>query len=49
MAKAIDIEAVSDLTTESFLATLGLFNFRRGFPKNFNSYNRSNSVGADLE
>lgn len=47
--KAVHIEVVTDLTTESFLATLRRFTARRGCPKNIYSDNGSNFVGATKE
>lgn len=47
--KAIHLEAVSDLTTECFLATLKRFIGRRGKPLNIYSDNAMNFVGANIE
>lgn len=45
--KAVHIELVEDLTTESFLAALKRFMARRGKVKNIYSDNEKNFVGAD--
>ena len=45
--KATHLEAVSDLTTESFLACLKRFISRRGLPSELNSDNGSNFRGAN--
>lgn len=47
--KAVHIELVEDLTTESFLATLKRFIARRGKLRNLYSDNGRNFVGADRE
>ena len=44
--KAVHVEAVSDLTTEAFLATLKRFIARRGLPRDIHSDNGSNFIGA---
>ena len=44
--KAVHIEAVSDLTTEAFLATLKRFVSRRGLPQAIHTDNGCNFVGA---
>ena len=44
--KAIHIEAVSDLTTEAFIAALRRLSSRRGFPSHIYSDNATNFVGA---
>ena len=44
--KAVHLEAVSDLTTAAFLATLKRFVSRRGLPKAIHTDNGSNFVGA---
>ena len=45
--RAIHIEAVSDLSTDGFLAALRRFTSRRGHPKNIYSDHGKNFVGAD--
>lgn len=47
--KAVHIELVEDLSTESFIAALKRFISRRGRVKNFYSDNGRNFVGADRE
>ena len=47
--KAIHLELVEDLTTESFIATLRRFTSRRGKPKDIYSDNGTNFVGAYRE
>lgn len=47
--KAIHIELVSDLTTDTFLAALKRFVSRRGLPANIYSDNGTNFVGASKE
>lgn len=49
VTKAVHIEIVSDLTTESFLASLKRFIARRGKPKEIHSDNATNFRGADIE
>ncbi|XP_043464231.1 uncharacterized protein LOC122499785 [Leptopilina heterotoma] len=49
ITKAIDLELVGDLTTESFLAALTRFTGRRGRPLELWSDNATNFRGADLE
>ncbi|GFW22033.1 uncharacterized protein TNCV_4823151 [Trichonephila clavipes] len=44
--KAVHIEAVGDLTTDSFVAALRRFSVRRGAPRHIYSDNGSNFVGA---
>ncbi|GFV18882.1 integrase catalytic domain-containing protein [Trichonephila clavipes] len=44
--KAVHIEAVGDLTTDSFIAALRRFSARRGAPRHIYSDNRTNFVGA---
>jgi len=47
--KAIHLELVSDMTTESFIAALRRFSSRRGKPAHIYSDNGSNFVGANRE
>ncbi|XP_048514357.1 uncharacterized protein LOC125501757 [Athalia rosae] len=47
--KAIHLEAVSELTTAAFLATLRRFVARRGCPQQIHSDNGTNFVGANRE
>lgn len=47
--KAVHLEAVSDLTSESFIATLRRFIARRGHPSLIWSDNGTNFVGANRE
>lgn len=47
--KAIHLELVTDLTTETFLASFGRFISRRGKPSNVYSDNGTNFVGANNE
>ena len=47
--KAVHLEVVSDLTSESFIATLRRFIARRGYPSLIWSDNGTNFVGADRE
>ena len=47
--KAVHLEAVSDLTSEAFLATLCRFIARRGYPSLIWSDNGTNFVGANRE
>lgn len=47
--KAIHLELVSSLSTETFLATLRRFIARRGKPQSIYSDNGTNFVGADTE
>ncbi|XP_039315239.1 uncharacterized protein LOC120359878 [Solenopsis invicta] len=47
--KAIHLEAVSDLSTEAFLATLKRFIGRRGCPQKIYSDNATNFKGAQSE
>jgi len=47
--KAIHLEAVSDLSTDAFLATLGRFIGRRGCPQRIYSDNATNFKGAHRE
>ncbi len=47
--KAVHIEAVSDLTTEAFLAALKRFVSRRGVPEEIHSDNGTNFQGASRE
>ena len=47
--KAIHIEAVMDMTSESFIAALRRFISRRGIPTHIYSDNGTNFVGADKE
>ncbi len=47
--KAAHMEIVSDLNTEAFIAALKRFVSRRGLPKEFNSDNGTNFVGASNE
>lgn len=49
ITKAIHLEAVSDLTTQAFLACLRRFVGRRGKPKDLYSDNGGNFVGAASE
>ncbi|GFY34350.1 integrase catalytic domain-containing protein [Trichonephila clavipes] len=44
--KAVHIEAVGDLTTDSFIAALRRFSARRGAPRHIYSNNGTNFVGA---
>ncbi|GFX34142.1 hypothetical protein TNCV_2071791 [Trichonephila clavipes] len=44
--KAVHIEAVRDITTDSFIAALRLFSARRGAPRHIYSDNGTNFVGA---
>ncbi|GFS31166.1 integrase catalytic domain-containing protein [Trichonephila inaurata madagascariensis] len=44
--KAVHIEAVGDLTTDSFIAALRRFSARRGTPRHIYSDNGTNFVGA---
>ncbi|GFV21540.1 integrase catalytic domain-containing protein [Trichonephila clavipes] len=44
--KAVHIEAVGDLTTDSFIAALRRFSARRGAPRHIYSDNETNFVGA---
>lgn len=44
--KAIYLELVSDLTTDSFIATLKMFISRRGKPDRIHSDNATTFVGA---
>ncbi|GFT22391.1 hypothetical protein TNCV_3273691 [Trichonephila clavipes] len=44
--KAVHIEAVGDLTTDSFIAALRRFSARRGAPRHIYSANGTNFVGA---
>ncbi|GFW69178.1 integrase catalytic domain-containing protein [Trichonephila clavipes] len=44
--KAVNIEAVGDLTTDSFIAALRRFSARRGAPRHIYSDNGTNFVGA---
>ncbi len=45
--RAVDIELVSDLTTDGFLSALGRFTDRRGYPSIIMSDNGTNFVGAN--
>ena len=47
--KAVHLEAVSDLTSEAFIATLRRFIARRGYPTLIWSDNGTNFVGANRE
>lgn len=47
--KAIHIEAVTELTSEAFIAVLRRFTSRRGCPRNIYSDNGSNFIGAAKE
>lgn len=47
--KAVHLEVVSDLTSESFLSALRRFTSRRGIPINVYSDNGTNFVGAQRE
>lgn len=47
--KAVHLEVVSDLTTESFLAALSRFISRRGKPISITSDNTTNFKGANRE
>ena len=47
--KAVHLEAVSDLTSEAFIATLRRFIARRGYPTLLWSDNGTNFVGANRE
>jgi len=47
--KAINLELVSNVTSEAFIATLKRFIARRGFRDHLYSDNGSNSVGANRE
>ena len=47
--KAVHLEVVSDLTSESFIAKLRCFIARRGYPSLIWSDNGTNFVGADRE
>lgn len=49
VTKAVHLEAVTDLTTEGFMAALKRFIARRGRPKNIYSDNGSNFIGANRE
>ncbi|GFW64971.1 integrase catalytic domain-containing protein [Trichonephila clavipes] len=44
--KAVHVEAVGDLTTDSFIAALRRFSARRGAPRHIYSDNETNFVGA---
>jgi len=47
--KAVHLEAVSDLTSEAFIAALRRFIARRGYPSLIWSDNGTNFVGANRE
>nr|CAI5835987.1 unnamed protein product [Callosobruchus analis] len=48
-SKAVHLELVSDLSTETFILALRRFVARRGKPKQINSDNGSNFIGANSE
>ena len=47
VTKAIHLEVASDLTTDAFIAALKRFIARRGLPREINSDNATNFVGAN--
>jgi hypothetical protein len=47
--KAVHLEAVTDLTTKSFIAALKRFISRRGIPSTVHCDHGTNFVGADNE
>ena len=49
ITRALHLELVGDLSTDSFILALRRFKARRGHPKSIRSDNGSNFIGAERE